>query len=88
MLTAESWGRIHETGITYDGLIYRPDITKDRLGLSENSYSCARQVSVLGVLEVSGCHTGCLIMKCCTAHRRRGLFVQLDNQDGATGWDI
>ena len=24
----ESWGRIHESGITYDGLISRPDITR------------------------------------------------------------
>ncbi len=77
-------GRIHEWGITYDGLISRSDITELELGPSENSYSRARQMSVIVVLEDSGCHTGCLLMKCCTAYGRRWLFVQLDNQAGMT----
>ena len=59
------------------------DITELELGPSENSYSRARKRSVIVVLEVSGCHTGCLVTKCCTAHGRRGLFVQLDNQVGS-----
>ena len=35
------------------------------------------------VLEVSGFHTGSILTKRCTAHGRRGLFVQLDNQVGS-----
>ena len=38
----EFWGRIHEWGITYDGLISRPDITELELDPSEKSYSRAR----------------------------------------------
>ena len=77
------WDRIHEWGITYDGLISRSDITELELGPSENSYSRAGQMSVIVVLEVSGCHTGSLVTKRCTAHGRRGLFLQLDNQVGS-----
>ena len=40
-------------------------------------------MAVIVVLEVSGCHTSCLLMECCTAYGRRGLFVQLDNQVGS-----
>ena len=77
------WGRIHEWGITYDGLISRSDITELELGPSENSYSRARQMSVTVVLEVGGNHTGCLVTKRCTAYGRMGSFVQLDNQVGS-----
>ena len=38
----ELWGRIHEWGITYDGLISTPDITDLQLDPSEKSYSRAR----------------------------------------------
>ena len=75
-----AWARIHESVITYDGHISRPDITELELGPSENSYSRARKRSVIVVLEVSGFHTGCLVTKRCITHGRRGLFVQLDNQ--------
>ena len=61
-------GHIHEWGITYGGIISRSDITELELGPSENSYSLARQMSVIVVLEVGGCHTGCLLTNCCTAH--------------------
>ena len=61
-------GHIHEWGITYDGLISRSDITELELGPSENVYSRARQMSVIVVFEVSGFHTGCLVMKRCTAY--------------------
>ena len=64
------WARIHEWGITYDRLISRSDITELELGPSENLYSRARQMSVIVVLEVSGCHTGCLVTKRCTAYGR------------------
>ena len=78
------WGGIHEWGITYDGfIISRSDITELELGPSENSYSGARQMSVIIVLEVSGCQTGCLVTKRCTAYGRRVLFVQLENQMGS-----
>ena len=77
------WARIHESVITYDGHISRPGITELELGRSENSYSRARNRSDIVVLEVSGFHTGCLVTKRCTAHGRRGLFVQLDNQVGS-----
>ena len=78
------WARIHESVITYDGHISRPGITELELGPSENSYSRARKRSVIVVvLEVSGFHTGCLVTKRFTAHGRRGLFVQLDNQVGS-----
>ena len=60
-IAIELWGRIHEWGITYVGLISRPDITELRLGPSENAY---RQMSVIVVLEVSACHTGFLVTKC------------------------
>ena len=73
--------RIHEAVITYEGHISRPGITE--LGPSVNSYSRAGKRSVIVVLEVSGFHTGCLVTKRCTAHGRRGLFVQLDNQVGS-----
>ena len=63
--------RIHESVITYDGHISRPGITELELGPSENSYSRARKRSVIVVLEVGGFHTGCLVMKRCTAHGRR-----------------
>ena len=49
-----SRGRIHELGITHEGLISRSDITELELGPSENSYSRARQMSAIVVLEVSG----------------------------------
>ena len=68
---AESWARIHESVITYDGHISRPGITELELGPSENSYSRARKRSVIVVLEVGGFHTGCLVTKRCTAHGRR-----------------
>ena len=68
---AETWVRIHESVITYDGHISRPGITELELGPSENSYSCARKRSVIVVLEVGGFHTGCLVTKRCTAHGRR-----------------
>ena len=68
---AETWARIHESVITYDGHISRPDITELELGPSENSYSRARKRSVIVVLEVGGFHTGCLVTKRCTAHGRR-----------------
>ena len=42
----EPWGRIHEWGITYVGLISRPDNTELELGPSENAYR-ARQMSVI-----------------------------------------
>ena len=74
------WARIHDSAITYDGHISRPGIPELELGPSENSYSLARKRSDIVVLEVSGFHTGCLVTKGCTAHERRGLFVQLDNQ--------
>ena len=80
---ADTWGRIHEWGITYDGIISRSDTTDLELGPSENSYSRARQMSVIVVLEVSGFHTGCLVTKRCTAYGRMGLFVQLDNRVGS-----
>ena len=67
-------------GITYDGQISRPGNTELELGSSENSYSCARKRPVIVVLEVSGCHTGCLLMNCCTVYGLRGLFFQLANQ--------
>ena len=67
-------------GITYDGHISMLGITELELGSSENSYSRARKRSVIVVLEVSGCHTGCPLMNCCTAYGLRGLFVQLANQ--------
>ena len=67
-------------GITCGGLISRSEITELELGPSKNSYLRVRQMSVIVVLEVGGCHTGCLLMKCCTAYGRRWLFVQLDNQ--------
>ena len=67
-------------GITYDGHISMPGITDLELGSSENLYSRARKRSVIVVLEVSGCHTGCPLMKSCTAYGRRELFVQLANQ--------
>ena len=38
-----AWARIHESVITYDGHISRPDITELELGPSENSYSRARK---------------------------------------------
>ena len=75
--------RIHESVITYDGHISRTGITELELGPSENSYSRAGIRSVIVVLEVSGFHTGCLVTKRCTAHGRRGLFVQLCNQVGS-----
>ena len=75
--------RIHEAVITYEGHISRPGITELELGPSVNSYSRAGKRSVIVVLEVSGFHTGCLVTKRCTAHGRRGLFVQLDNQVGS-----
>ena len=75
--------RIHESVITYDGHISRPGITELEHGRSENSYSRARKRSDIVVLEVSGFHTGCLVTKRCTAHGRRGLLVQLDNQVGS-----
>ena len=78
-----TWARIHESVISYDGHISRPGITELELGPSENSYSHAGKRSVIVVLEVSGFHTGCLVTKRCTAHGRRGLFVQLDNQVGS-----
>ena len=68
---AETWARIHESVITYDGHISRPGITELELGPSENSYSRARKRSVIVVLEVGGFHTGCLVTKRCTAHGRR-----------------
>ena len=68
---AETWARIHESVLTYDGHISRPGITELELGPSENSYSRARKRSVIVVLEVSGFHTGCLVTKRCTAHGRR-----------------
>ena len=80
---AVTWARIHESVITYDGHISRTGITELELGPSENSYSRAGIRSVIVVLEVSGFHTGCLVTKRCTAHGRRGLFVQLDNQVGS-----
>ena len=52
-------------GITYDGHISMPGITELELGSFENSYSRARKRSVIVVLEVSGCHTGCLLRNCC-----------------------
>ena len=67
-------------GITYDGHISMLGTTELELGSSENSYSRARKRSVIVVLEVSGCHTGCPLMNCCTAYGLRGLFVQLANQ--------
>ena len=67
-------------GITYDGHISMLGITELELGSSENLYSRARKRSVIVVLEVSGCHTGCPLMNCCTAYGLRGLFVQLANQ--------
>ena len=66
-----SRARIHESVITYDWHISRPDITEFELGPSENSYSRARKRSVIVVLEVGGFHTGCLVTKRCTAHGRR-----------------
>ena len=78
-----TWARIHESVITYDGHISRTGITELELGPSENSYSRAGIRSVIVVLEVSGFHTGCLVTKRYTAHGRRGLFVQLDNQVGS-----
>ena len=51
---AETWARIHESVITYDGHISRPGITELELGPSENSYSRARKRSVIVVLEVGG----------------------------------
>ena len=68
---AETWARIRESVITYDGHISRPGITELELGPSENSYSRARKRSVIVVLEVGGFHTGCLVTKRCTAHGRR-----------------
>ena len=68
---AETWARIHESVITYDGHISRPGITELELGPSGNSYSRARKRSVIVVLEVGGFHTGCLVTKRCTAHGRR-----------------
>ena len=44
-------GGIHEWGITCDGLISRSDITELELGQFGNSYSRARQISVIVVLE-------------------------------------
>ena len=79
----QPWARIHESVITYDGHISRTGITELELGPSENSYSRAGRRSVIVVLEVGGFHTGCLVTKRCTAHGRRGLFVQLDNQVGS-----
>ena len=67
-------------GITYDGHTSMLGITELELGSSENSYSRARKRSVIVVLEVSGCHTGCPLMNCCTAHGLRGQFVHLANQ--------
>ena len=67
-------------GITYDGHISMLGITELELGSSENSYSRARKRSVIVVLEVSGCHTGCPLMNCCTAYGQMVLFVQLANQ--------
>ena len=51
--------------------------------LKIHNYSLAHQMSVIVVFEVSGCRTGCLVTKRCTAYERRGLFVQLDNQVGS-----
>ena len=82
-LVSHYWARIHESVITYDGHISRPGITELELGPSENLYSRARKRSDIVMLEVSGFHTGCLVTKGCTAHGRRGLFVQLDNQVGS-----
>ena len=62
-------------GITYDGHISMLGITELELGSSENSYSRARKRSVIVILEVSGCHTGCPLMNSCTAYGLRGLFV-------------
>ena len=81
--SVDLWARIHESVITYDGHISRPCITELELGPSENSYSRSRKRSYIVVLEVSGFHTGCLVTKRCSAHGRRGLFVQLDNQMGS-----
>ena len=81
--TPDTRARIHESVITYDGHISRTGITELELGPSENSYSRAGIRSVIVVLEGSGFHTGCLVTKRCTAHGRRGLFVQLDNQVGS-----
>ncbi len=57
---SETWARIHESVITYDGHISRPGITELELelelGPSENSYSRARKRSVIVVLEVGGFH--------------------------------
>ena len=61
-------------GITYDGHISMLGITELELGSSD------RNRSVIVVLEVSGCHTGCPLMNCCTAYGQMGLFVQLANQ--------
>ncbi len=68
---AETWARIHESVITYDGHISRPGSTELELGPSENSYSRAPKRSVIVVLEVSGFHTGCLVTNRCTAYGRR-----------------
>ena len=48
-LRADTWARIHESVITYDGHISRPGITELELGPSENSYSRARKRSVIVV---------------------------------------
>ena len=82
-VVSHSWARIHESVITYDGHISRPGITELELGPYENLFSPTRKRSDIVVLEVSGFHTGCLVTKGCTAHGRRGLFVQLGNQVGS-----
>ena len=67
-------------GITYDGHISMLGITELEIGSSEIFFSRARKRSVIVVLEVSGCHTGCPLMNCCSAYGIRGLFVQPANQ--------
>ena len=51
LLLANSRYRIHDWGIRYDGLISRSDITELEFGPSKNSYSRARQMSVIVVLS-------------------------------------